>query len=328
MKRSLKFRILSLILCVITLSLSFVGCSSKIKSSEEDSRIVGRIGDNEIRYEEVRYLTMAVKDRLEAKYGDDIYNELKLDVYEEMLKDEVLLQLCEIYAIVELCKTEKILISDRQTKKEVKEYVKEAKQTLGSKESYEEYLTESYMTDYVFRLNSGILSCQYRYYEKLFADMEREAYDAVLAQEGFIHTMSIFIKNDKGESVEDNRRAAEYVREQIGLGKDISEFIGTKYNQDMSSCEYYFIKGYFDENYENAAFALEIGETSGVVECEDGFYLIKRLELKTEDIQDNFEDLVIQYVTVEMNKRMKEVESSLSVELNDFGKTIEFLSMQ
>lgn len=309
----------------------FSSCSSvgRIKSTAEEAKVVGTCAGYEVRYEELRYLVMKHKEELISQYGDGIFDtEEGGEQYEEELKKLVNASLCQSYAILDLCEKEKIRTSDKVTKKEVQEEVDAAASVLGGTKEYKAYLDENYMTDAVYRLYTAIVSCQSRYYDVLAQNMQKEAYDAVFAQDGFVRTMSIFVRNDPGESKSENRAAAEYVRDRIREGKSIESFIGTKYNQDTSNCDYYFPRGYMDEAYENAAFALEIGEVSDVVEVTDGFYVMVRLAPEDGYFQNNLETLMQKYIVGKMNIAFADRAGELTFEPNEYGKTLVFHSMK
>ena len=140
--------------------------------------------------------------------------------------------------------------------------------------------------------------------------------------------MSIFIRNDEGESVEKNRLDAESVRAQIAEGKPLSSFIGTKYNQDTGMCDYYFMKGYFDQAYEDAALALEVGEISPVVETADGFYIIERMELDERYMVSNIDALKAIYFECKMYEIIDGLADELDFELNSYGESIDLWTME
>jgi len=102
----------------------------------------------------------------------------------------------------------------------------------------------------------------------------------------------------------------------------LESFIGTKYNQDMSSCEYYFPKGYMEDNYERAAFALAIGEVSEVVETEEGFYVIQRLEPEEAYFETHMETLIEMYIVGKINLEFDAYAKMLSFEPNEYGKSL------
>ncbi|MBE6661778.1 MAG: hypothetical protein E7606_00695 [Ruminococcaceae bacterium] len=318
-------KILCLCMTLVVLISALAGCSSvkKIKSTKEESRIVGSCAGYNVRYEELRYIAYKCREEMKAEYGEDIFTGTARDAYEQELCTRVEAMLCESYAILDVCEDAGVKRSNRLTKDEVQGEVEAIVTAKGGVEGYRAYLESERMTDAVYRLYTAIVSCQYRYYDEVaFDKLEKEAYDLVLAHEGFVRTMSIFVKNDAWERVEDNRAAAEYVRAEVLGGKPLESFIGTKYNQDMSSCEYYFPKGYMEDNYERAAFALAIGEVSEVVETEEGFYVIQRLEPEEAYFETHMETLIEMYIVGKINLEFDAYAKMLSFEPNEYGKSL------
>lgn len=322
-------RILIVALLLIALLVLSACSTGAIKSTEEEARVVGTCGEHEIRYEELRYLTMRYKADLAAKYGENVFADASTgEAYEEELWTLVSAALRDSYATVDLCAARDIKTTDKVTKQEVQEYVDEAVEYCGGKDGYVEYLSSNFMTDTVFRFNTALLSCQYRYYDLLAAELDKEAYDAVMAGEGFIRTVSIFVQNDEGESVAENRKMAQTVVDAVRKGASVEDYIGTKYNQDTSSCDYYFMRGYFIEEYENAAFALEVGEVSDVVETAEGFYVIQRMAPDEGYFADNVDTLKAMYISCRMNGDAAQIAESLSITWNEYGKSLALWSMQ
>lgn len=325
----MKKRIFALLAALIALLLC-VSCSSGIKSSEENARIVGECGGYDIKYEEVRFLTLTCKAQLAEKYGEDIFYSSSewVGEYADELEEMVEKQICQNYASLITFKDNKIKTSDSETKRYVEQYVSSITDNFKDEEEYLAYLEECYMTDALLRFNTALEDCFYRYYEKLTKELDEEAYNAVMNADGFIRTMSIFIKNDKGEDVDKNRSDAQRIHSEIMAGAPLSSYIGTKYNQDTGSCDYYFTKGYFDEAYEEAAFSLDVGEISPVIESADGFYIIQRMEISETYMLGNIEALKSMYIECKMYENINKLAAELEFELNDYGKTLDLWQMQ
>lgn len=317
-------RIFAVLLALLTLA-SFCSCGGGIESSAEESRIVGECGGRDVRYEELRYIAMTCKEKYINEYGENAF--LSEDIREDFL-DEVYDQIEENYAGLIIFEKNGIKLSDKEIKKGVEEYVAYIKDALGGEEAYIEYLKECNMTDWVCRFTNGLEVAFEKYYEVVAVSCEKEAYDAVMAKDGFIRTTSIFIKNDDGESINDNRAAAERILSEIRNGTPLESFIGSKYNQDLGACDYYFMKGYFDEEYEEAAFDLEIGEVSGVVEVDGGFYIIKRMPIEDGYFLDNLSMLQNMYIVCKTYENISELADEIDFELNAYGKTVDIFNMQ
>ena len=327
----MKRRIITIVAMILTAVFLLSACSSVTDSSDEELLVVGSCGGYDVKYEELRFLTLTCKAELEAKYGEDIFSEASskyVGDYAAELEAMVSEQICQNYASLTVFKQNGIRTTDAETRKYVNDYVTSVVNSFKDEEEYVAYLDECFMNDSVLRFNTALESCFYRYYEKVAEQYDEDAYNAVMNADGFIRTMSIFIKNDKGEDVDRNRRDAEKVRAEIAAGEPITSYIGTKYNQDVGSCDYYFMKGYFDEAYEEAAFALEIGEISQVVETDDGFYIIERMELSPTYMLGNMAALKSIYFECKMYEAINEVAETLSFEFNDYGKSLSLWTME
>ena len=326
----MKKRFLSAVAAALAVIACLTSCGG-IKGSDEDARIVGECGGYDVKYEELRFLTLTAKAELENKYGEEIFDPASsayVGDYAAELEETVAKQICQNYASLSVFNENGIRTGDREIKKYVDQYVDSVMDSFDSEEEYLAYLEECYMTDAVLRFNIALEGCFYEYFEKVAAEYDEEAYNAVMNADGFIRTMSIFIKNDEGESIEKNRADAERIHGEIVGGKPLSSFIGSKYNQDTGTCDYYFVKGYFDKAYEDAAFALEIGGISPVVETPEGFYIIQRMELSDTYMLGNIAALKSIYLECKMyeniNKRVEEME----FKFNEYGEGLSLWEME
>ena len=319
----MKKRIFALALAIVTLAVFLVSCSDgAVKSSEEDSRVVGTCAGYDVKYEQLRYLVMTNKEALAKKYGEDIFSDSSskwVGEYEDELEDIVEEQICQNYAALKLFAKKGIKPTDKATANEVNAFVDSIVENLGGEEQYLAYLESCYMTDAVNRFDIALYSCIYRYSDAVAADLDKEAYDAVMNKDGLIRVRSI-----RANSLEDAKAAEAMLAE----GKTFDKLIGSKYNKDTNACDYHFFEGTFDEDYEKAAFSLDVGEISGIVETEEGFYIIERLEPDDRYVSNNIDYLKTMYVNFKVFEMIEEEADKVDFELNAYGESIDLWNMK
>ena len=321
-------------------TLMLFSCSNKEKLNRT---AVGTVGDHEVYYEELRWMTMQYKDLMAANYGEDIWkNKETAEKYRKELENAVFSNIIANYAVLTLCDDdmlklngEKLIdINGSEVQGIVQDYVDATIEEAGGRAEYNKSLEENYLTDNLYRFMCGVDTCEsilFSYYCNLaiIDDSDEAAIDYIY--ENFIRTVHVYIQNDKGDDVEANRALAEAVRIKLVNGEDINTLV-KNYSEDRymaSSDGYYFTNGQYSDAYENAAFALGIGEISPVVETYSGFYVIQRLELDGAYIGAHFSaDLKDQYLLAVFNKEIEKCKESLSFTLNDFGLGLDLVEME
>ena len=307
--------------------LALVSCSggvSPIKASGDDLNIVANVLGKPIYLEEVRYLTHNFRLDMEAKYGEDISEheaELVEKIENAMCQNPVLLSLCDEYGID---------IEDKETENYVKDYINDFAEQLGGKEEYTKQLEENGITDHHLRYLISIESVKERLRQAMLADGSIDDSDEsardVIESDDFIRTLHVYIGNDAGDDIEANRERAEEVLKKLDGGEPFNRMIG-RYSEDVymtTTDGYYFMRGEYEKAYEDAAFSLAENEYSGVIEGENGFYIILRLPKESEYIEKNFESLKDRYLFVMFEKIIDERAVSGEIEYTEYGKTLDF----
>ncbi len=353
-KISIKLTAIVLLLVCI---LSFVSCKSQpIKTAKDDLVPVGTVGDYEVTYEELYFLAHNYMDTLNAEYGNDASTSdemitvtddegdehtVKLSKhYYDKLSELISENITSNYAVLTLAADAGLSLDDEDIRDEIQKeldiYIEN--EFDGKRRTYKKYLDEYHMTDNYVRFSIGVdvlysrLTTEYLNSGEITTD---EAEIREIINEEFILTRHVMLIKDD----ETDYETAEYVLEQIRSGESsLYKMIGSKYNKDYGDTGngYYFTRGTMDKAYEDAAFALEIGEVSDIVTAmgKDGYgnrvpcyYIIQRYELEEDYINKNFDKLETEYVNSVVYKKMELAQSSLEFKPNEYYDSLSLLEL-
>jgi foldase protein PrsA len=327
--------------CALALLLASVlllsGCSSSskpIESTELEMTVVGSCEGYDIYYDELRYVTLSYKDIMESYYGEGIWDDAATAAqYLPELREHVMKNLTANYAVLAHCETFMIDTDADPIQDAVQESIDQMVDQIGGREAYRKALAEMYLTDRLVRFTIGTDVC---HTELMYAMMDIDLIESdqleflTYAQEGgFCAVYHIYIANDEGESIEDNRKKAEEALAKLRSGTEMKKMLGSIYNEDvyLVSDPYYFTHGEYDEAYEETAFNLEIGEISDIVQTEDGFYILQRQALDQDYLVANLVELMQRYQYASVESLVRDLQKELTVELNDFGKSLDLLAI-
>lgn len=338
MKLSRRFRLRAVTILLLLAALLLSACSSEnkpIQGTDLEMTVIGQCEGYDIYYEELRYLTLSYRDIMKNYYGDDIWNDpATAEQYLPELTEYVMNNLTANYAILAKCQPFGIDINHEAIQEAVQQSIDEIVDDLGGKKEYKEALKALYLTDHLVRFTVGADYCQTELMyslQDIDVIISKESDFLSYAQDGgFCAVYHIYIGNDEGDSVEENRARAEEVLAKIQNGTSFEQLIGSIYNEDvyMTNTPYYFTYGEYDQAYEDAAFALEIGEVSDIVETEDGFYILKRQPLDQDYLVANLQELMQRYQYAQVDLLIRDYQETIAVELNDFGKSLDLLAIQ
>ena len=342
------------------------GLFDGVVSTEEELRVVGSIGGSDVHYDELYYLIMTCKDMLKSKYGADIFkSESSAAAYGDELSEMVLSRITANYAVFSLCEAYGLenILEDGDLVDYVNASVDEMVYIFAVQNGIEVEMKESISGDVTYKYERGGYDKAYEIFrealaytnvtervmrltlaaEFAFAELtdlltgqtgeiiyeESDIEDFMFSDE-FICTRHIFIQNDKGEDVEANRALAEEAYAKYQSGTTMDALMGSKYNEDVTLSTkpaLYFTRGEYDKAYEDAAFSLRVGQVSGIVETEDGFYIIERCEKSSTYMLSNFEVFAQQITYALINNKLVEHEATLSLEMNDLGSSLDFIKI-
>lgn len=258
------------------------------------------VGKYSVTYDVYRYFYLNYRDELEYKYTDgDSVDTAALD---REVRERVADAVCGLYGTISLADDYGITTTDGDVKSTAETYVDAVKSYYKDNGGdYTADLEANYMTEQVFAFLMSVDAMEDKLFTALVSDGGKiedndEKVLEILHGEDFVRAKLIFIENDTGEDVENNRKIAEEALAAYKDGTDFNTLIG-RYSEDygMPADGYYFTHMEMIDVIETAAFAMEDNEISSVLECDEGFYILLRLPKEEAYITENFADLKAQY---------------------------------
>ena len=338
-------RILAFLLTAMLLLVSLTSCAAArpIHASPRATRAVATVGDVEILYEELYFITMRYIAELKLAHGenalDDEANRQELErfVWESFVsRDTALISLGYEYGI-------------DVYKGDIADSVQElmdgflADNFDGDRKAYVEELAKMHMTDHYVRKCFGVedylatdIVVEMAKRGELVTD--DAAVLETLNSDKFIRTVHVFInKSNSVYSDAEHRAHAAEIQAAIAACTDsdaryeaMCDAIGGKYNNDFGDPlgnGYYFTHGEMDEAYEGAAFALADYGVSDVVETDDGYYIIMRLPKDTAYINEHFGTLRDKSYFVTLNQKVDEKLATMTLSKTNFGEKLDLTNL-
>lgn len=217
---------------------------------------------------------------------------------EEEIKAEKEMFYTENAALLEVAYDNDIELSE-EDKTTIKANITALELQLG--ENYATEFANSAFTEFFYYFQTSVYPALYNnLYEKILADRENEMTKTSFeeAKSGMVRAKHILIQFPAGEgengALTDEQKAsvlaeAEAVLAEVNAMADISDFdeLIEKYNDDPGMTAnpdgYYFGKGEMVPEFEESAFSLEEGKTSGLVETSYGYHILLKLPLEDDE---------------------------------------------
>ncbi|MGN1410167.1 MAG: peptidylprolyl isomerase [Eubacteriales bacterium] len=321
MKNALK-KLLSVI-CAGAILTSLASCKSSdkiLESTKEEKTAVMTVGEYEVPMELYRYIALNCKDDFEKGNDSSIWlgesgSELLGELDEDIRKTVV-----HLYTTIVMCGEYGISPDDSYVTDALDIKMDEIYEGYEyDYELYKENIAQYYMNDSVYRfiIQNEILSEEliHKMMEDGTVPSSDEELEAIVAGPEFIRVKQILISSDNGKTDEENRAEAEMLLEKLNGGEDFDELI-KQYGEDLylfnNDDGYYISRGSYQQEFEDAAFGLEIGEISGIVRTGAGYSIIKRYPKDAVYMAENFDTLADDYIRGQYNMILEKKEASLS----------------
>lgn len=332
-----------------------------IKSTEEEARVVGECGGFEVRYEELRYVTLLYKQALDVRIGeyDTLDAESKAE-YEAQLEALVLNDLKSNYIILSLCDEYDIKTNSRDVKNYVNDEMEKFVEATfdGDMDEYKAWLAENNLTDSFVRLMYRVdyleskllehfikneIGIEYDEYSlEAFAEHIMESEDWAKAIYAYypkktvtaMHNGEPIIVWDAEKSLPAAEAAAKVLAE---ISDDEERFTymtktviqNTPFISGYANGMWiYFTVGQMGEEFESAAFALDLYGTSEVVELEDGYYVVMRLPLEEDEVKKSAAELLGHYQYGALKKCEDAKEAEISFIGNEYFEGLSLIDIE
>ncbi len=325
-------KITALLLLAVML-ISLISCGDDyyepVESTKEEKATVMTLTAGtysyDVPYEMYRYLFLEHKSEVDQGDSTAWSGENKND-YISKIDKIILEELAEIYSAFAVCEAVGIDVFSSDVETEIKEYIKllvdgdEDKEGVGDYETFLSLLSSNGMNYSVFTtlLRSDIATRMIDEYYVGSADSEDVDADMVIGELEYTEEdIRTFYYSDS-DSVRLVRAAISYQlgkaeAERIKNVMQIAAYDGTEaviqaignsaHYVSTSELDYGFFSGRYCDGYMyydlmDAAFALQVGDVSEVVECEaDGFYYIMyRLDKNDEHFANRYSEILTKYL--------------------------------
>lgn len=321
----MKMKRIAALLCAALLCMSLAGCG-------ESTVEVLNVNGEKVALGEFTFYLESMKQLIAEESSLDITDEASWQTVEidnkkaiDVAKEKAIDDVVSVMVQMQKAKEEGIVLTDKdktEIGKEKNNYI----QQLGGKSEFEAQLKKWGISSAAF---DKILQ-NYKYASKLqakyieeneainsIADEEVQAkYDSVKEQ---AVRSTIFVKHilkmpqevtDTAAAVTDDeaRAQAEAILARLQAGEDFETLMRENSDDVESSYDGYQFthnSGQYDIDFDNAAYALAVGETSGIVKTQFGYHIIKRYEANVEiPTLDEVRDSVVAQIKSERYQSM------------------------
>lgn len=324
---------ITVILLLIMLSLT--GCGNKNASTKVvlttgfHKNEIFRIETMSCTLPEIMVFLTNTQNQYESVYGEEIWlTDLEGVTMEENVKETVLAQLAQIKTMNLLAERHGVVLGEEE-KKKVREAAEAYFNSLNQTEKDSMQVTEE-----IIEKLYGEYALADKVYEYIIKDINPEISDdearTITVQHILLKTYAVDGTGQKIEySQEAKKQAYERAKEVLKLakeeGSDFEQLI-LEYSEDEKGT-YSFGKDEVEQSFEEAAFNLETGEISDIVETSYGYHIIKCISTFNREETDANKVKIVEKKKEEVfGQEYEEFVSSLTRDLNeDLWEKVSFI---
>lgn len=224
-----------------------------------------KIGGLTATVEEANLLLANVKNQYEEAFGEEIWNqEIQGQSFKVYAKEMVKNQLAQLKCMVLYAEKMEISLTAEEN-----DCLLEAAKLYHENLSTEEQQALDVSVEEIHLLYQHLALA-----EKVYADLTQDVDEEISDAEAKVIVVEHIFKAREDGKEETIKAELMALREQIVTeGVDFAS-LAKEYSED-EKLEYAFGRGELEKSFEDAAFALETGEVSGIVETREGYHIIK-----------------------------------------------------
>lgn len=323
-------RVLAFLLCALCI-LSFAACD-KIGdtdvSDKDDSvtvepkadDVIISLGEHSANYEVFRYFYLNIKSSIDGGY-EEYWSEYPEDA--QALLDNAFLSTKQYCAIKNLADELGIVVTE-EDQAELDDIFNQNIEAFGSEEAFIEALEANHMSLDFFKDFNRVSFLSQRIYDVIVEndpDIFENKVKDMLNSDEYVRAMHILYADEATAQavLEQAKNATDEEFYELAQSAEDSGMVG-------NTSGYLFTKGEMIAEFEEAAFALKDGETSGLVKTTYGYHIIRRLE-KAKFLEENFDADVSPYADYIYNAYYDYIddyieEKSDSFVISEIGKSL------
>jgi len=314
-----------LLACVLLVSV-FTGCDTS------GNKTIATIGDYKLDTNMFEYLVQNVAYMYESQ-GITITGMLDQEIMEgttgaQFLKDQALEYAKQNAAIEKLAKDNGISMTaeDKESLKTQKEAQVEQ---MGGRKAYMDSIEEAGLTEEAIDSYNELMFLADKITTALFSGDGAYAPDEAKIKEDLIANYFrikhiLVIAEEGSEDFAEKKASAEAILARVNAGEDFDALItevgedpgmqsmteGYVFNKDGTM---YDNSGTMNTEFTTASVALEVGQTSGIVQSPNGFHIIKRYPFDDAYVTEHLAEYTSSYSATEMQNKMGEIMEALEV---------------
>ena len=305
-------RVFSVILLCIIVAGTLVGCG--YGSTAEEREPVFSLMGYDVPYELYRFYAMTEKESLGLIDED---GNTRTDDPELLAKAEeaAMGAIYNLYAALALGERMNVRLEDAMVERAADEYFERLKDSYESESDFRADMKAVHMNRSVVKLVYGAQYVENEAYarakENGTLDISRAGLEAFFASDDLIRVKHILIQPSLFTNAEE---VAEIAHQKAEAAADFDTVFQLYASSGVYTEDRYMARGETVETFEEAAFALSVGELAPIVETSVGYSIFVRCEKAPAIPEENAEEFMEKFLVWQFNKLLEEIKANARIQ--------------